>query len=222
MKVKLILLVLTLLTSGILSAQPVLIKQGFFPGTLHYKNGQIKTTYVSAPKKPGQSAIYTWDMMTSKEEKIPSELLDSISLTTPQGATFCFENLAWSMKEDSKIRKPQWFFTVVRGYASLYVLSDVYIINGKGNAYIVTYSVGHFGSEIYYMIRKQNDKHAYYFGYSSTFGPDRISQLLQRSATHYLSEDKDLVDKITKTYQLSDRDAEEIINSYNAFMSQKK
>ena len=222
MKLKLNLFLLFLLAAGYLSAQTILPKEGFFPGSLHYKNGQVKAAFIAAPKKPKQKAIFIRATNTAKSEKIPSESLDSISFTTPQGTTYCFENLSWSMKEGGKIKNPQWFFTVVKGYASLYMLSDAYVITGKGKAYAVTYSVGSFGSEIYYMIKKQNDKVAYYFAYTSTFGPDRISQLLQRSATHYLSEDKDLVDKIIKKYQLSDRNAEEIINIYNDYMSQRK
>ncbi len=221
MKLKLNLSLLFLLAAGYLSAQTILPNNGFFPGTLHYKNGQVKNALVAAPKKPKQKMIFIRATIKAKSEKIPSESLDSISLTTAKGSTYCFENLSWSMKEGGKIRKPQWFFTVVRGYASLYMLSDAYVITAKGNAVAVTYSVGHFGSEIYYMIKKRNEKIAYYFGYTSTFGAARCSQWLLRSATHYLSEDKDLVDKIKK-YQFSDRDAEEIVNIYNDFMSQRK
>jgi hypothetical protein len=222
MKLKLSLFLLFLFAAGYLSAQTILPKQGFFQGTLHYKNGQVKTAFVAAPKKPKQNGIFIRDTNTAKSEKIPSELLDSISLTTPKGNTYCFENLSWSMKKGGKIQKPQWFYTVVKGYASLYMLPDSYVITAKGNAVAVTYSVGHFGSEIYYMIKKANDKLAYYFAYTSTFGRDRISPVLVQSATHYLSEDQDLVEKITKKYQLSDRDAEEIINIYNDYMNQRK
>jgi hypothetical protein len=222
MKLKLSLFLVFLLTAGYLSAQTILSKEGFFPGSLHYKNGQVKTAFVSAPKKPGQKSIFIRATNTAKSEKIPSELLDSISFTTSKGFTYCFANLSWSMKEGGRIKNPQWFYTVVKGYASLYMLPGSYVITAKGNAYAVTYSVDSFGSEIYYMIKKQHDKVAYYFGYTSTFGPNRISQLLQRSATHYLSEDQDLVDRITKKYELSDRDAEKIINIYNDYMSQKR
>jgi hypothetical protein len=222
MKLKLRLFLLFLLAAGYLSAQTILTKEGFFPGNLHYKNGRVKTAFVAAPKKPKQNEIFIRDTNTTKSEKVPSALLDSISLTTPNGNTYCFENLSWSMKEGGKIQKPQWFYTVVKGYASLYMLTDAYVITAKGNAVAVTYSVGHFGSEIYYMIRKGNDKLAYYFARTSTIGTDRISPLLLRSATHYLSEDQDLVDKITKKYLLSDRDAEDIINIYNDYISRIK
>jgi hypothetical protein len=221
MNLKLSLSLLFLLTASYMSAQTFLPANGFFPGTLHYRNGQVKDALISAPKKPKQKMILIRATLKAKSEKIPSESLDSISLNTAKGSTFSFENLSWSLKKGGKIRKPQWFYTMVKGHASLYMLSDAYIITAKGNAVAVTYSVGHFGSEIYYMIKKRNDKVAYYFGYTSTFGRPQCSQILLRSATLYLSEDKDLVDKILKC-KFSDGDAEEIINLYNDYMSQRK
>ncbi len=221
MKLKLSLSLLFLLSAGYMSAQTFLPANAFFPGTLHYRNGQIKDALISAPKKPKQKMILIRATLKARSEKILSESLDSISLTTSRGTTFSFENLSWSLKKGGKIRKPQWFYTMVKGHASLYMLSDAYVITAKGNAVAVTYSVGHFGSEIYYMIKKRNDKVAYYFGYTSTFGRPQCSQILLRSATLYLSEDKDLVDKILKC-KFSDGDAEEIINIYNDYMSQRK
>jgi hypothetical protein len=98
----------------------------------------------------------------------------------------------------------------------LYLLASAFIITKEGNAYAVI-----DGTIYYYLIRKKNEKVAYYFGVTGTsHAPVNSNYILKRSASMYLSEDKDLVDKINKKV-LTHKNIEEIINIYNDFMSKR-
>ena len=221
MKLKFSLSLVFLLATWILSAQTFLLPTGFFPGTLHYKNGQVKNALVAAPKHSKQKAIVIKSGVKAKREKIPSTFLDSISITTQKGNAYYFEHLAWATKKGAKIRKDRWLFPVVKGYTTLYLLTDAFFITNEGNAYIVTSGPAN-GQVFFYLIRKKNEKIALYFGAtSSSKGVMRLNIILKKSASLYLSEDKDLVDKIKKKI-LTHRDMEEIITIYNDYMSQKE
>lgn len=71
-------------------------------------------------------------------------------------------------------------------------------------------------------MRKKNSNIAYFFAYTS---PSRsvfnLNHILKKTASWYLSEDKDLVDKIMNK-QLTHKNLEEIITMYNDFMEKQK
>lgn len=203
-----------LFITGVLSAQQFLPREGFFPGTLHYKNGQVKEALVAAPKTCNQKVIFIKADLKAKSEKVQSCLLDSISIKTNNGNTYDFDHLDWTYKKEGKPRKARWFFATIKGYTTLYLLSSAFVITREGNAYAVIN-----GTIYYYLIRKKNEKVAYYFGVTATsHAPVNSNYILKKSASLYLSEDKDLVDKINKKV-LTHKNIPEIINIYNDFMS---
>lgn len=217
MKIKLTLSLLVFLTGNLLSGQTFLPGEGFFPGKLIYSNGIVKTGFIAAPKKARQGFIYFKSDKDGSKEKIKSDYVDSISMQTDEGKTFLFERLPWDTKPGAKIRNKMWFFVNVKGYANLYIYSDIYLITQKGNAYVVSN-----GTVFWYLIRKKNQKIAHYFGAtSSSKGVMNLHHILKKSASLYLSEDADLVKKINNR-QLTHSDIEEIINIYNEFMSTKQ
>jgi hypothetical protein len=223
MKLKLTLSLLFLAAAGYLSAQDFMLpREGFFPGTLHYKNGTVRNVFVSAPKKANQGSIIIRADKTSKKEKISSALLDSISITPKKGITHYFEHLPWCYTKGGKPKKAMWFYTTVKGYATLYLWYATFIIDRNGNATNVMYTSSGSATINTYMLRKKNEKTAFLFARVPSGGiAIGFNAALKKAAANYLSEDKDLIDKINKK-QLTYDDVEEIIAIYNNFMSKKK
>jgi len=58
MKLKLALSLSFLMVANLLSGQYLLPREGFFPGTITYSNGEVKRGYVAAPKKAKQGKVY--------------------------------------------------------------------------------------------------------------------------------------------------------------------
>lgn len=223
MKLKLTLSLLLLATAGYLSAQDFMLpREGFFPGTLHYKNGTVRNVFVSAPKKANQGSIIIRADKTSKKEKISSASLDSISISPKKGITYCFEHLPWHYKKDGNPKKAMWLYVTIKGYATLYLWYETFIIDRHGNATTVKYTTQGYSTTNTYMLRKKNENTAVYFINVPSSGiAIGFNAAFKKVANQYLSEDTDLLDKINKK-QLTYDDVEEIITIYNNFMSQKQ
>lgn len=220
LKCKLTLVLLLAVTY--LSAQTFLPREGFFPGTLFFTNGKTKTGYVAAPKHPNDKNVLLKTNEKAKAEKVPGANLDSLTMTTDDGKVITFENLPWTHSKNGKVKDKEWFFLVVKGYASLYLFTDVYLVTKTGNAYAVNRGNGNMGAVFSYYIRKKGDKVSHHFAESSEqFGVVGLGTILKKAAADYLSEDADLVDKINKK-QLTHKDMEEIIHIYNDFMAKKE
>jgi len=223
MKLKLSLSIVFFISFAYLSAQDFMLpREGFFPGTLHYKNGKVREVFVSAPKHTKQGTIVIRATKTAKKEKVPSASLDSISITPRKGITHYFEHLPWYYKKGGNPKNAMWFYVTVKGYATLYLWYETFIIDRDGNATDVSYTTQGSCTVHTYMLRKKNEKSAVYFAHvpSHTLAIG-FNAALKKAAALYLSEDKDLVDKINKKL-LKTEDLEEIINIYNDFMSQRK
>ena len=223
MKLKLTLSLLLLAAAGYLSAQDFMLpKEGFFPGTLHYKNGTVRNVFVSAPKKVRQGSIIFRADKNSKKEKVSSSLLDSISITPTPGITHYFDHMPWCFKKGGNPKKAIWFYVTVRGYATLYLWYETFIIYKRGKASTVSYTTGGSGVVYTYMLRKKNEKTAVYFvqvpSHTIAIG---FNAALKKAATTFLSEDKDLLDKINKK-QLQNENLEEILTIYNNYMEDRK
>jgi hypothetical protein len=224
MKLKLTLLLLFLAIAGSLSAQAdfMLPREGFFPGTLHYKGGKVRDVFVSAPKKANQGSIIIRATKTAKKEKVPSAMLDSISINPRKGVTHYFEHLPWCYKKGGKPKKAMWLYVTVKGYATLYLWYTTFILDRNGYATSVQYTTQGSGTVDTYMLRKKNEKTAFYFAHIPCGGiAIGFNAALKRAASQYLYEDKDLVDKINKKL-LKTEDLEEIITIYNDYMSKEK
>jgi len=143
-------------------------------------------------------------------------------MNTDDGKVITFENLAWNHSKTGNVKDKEWFLKVVKGYTSLYLFTDMYLVTKTGNAYAVNRSNENTGSVFSYYIRKKGDKVAHHFAESSDqFAVVGLGSILKKAAADYLSEDADLVDKINKK-QLTHKDMEEIIHIYNDFMAKKE
>jgi len=223
MKLKLSLSLSFLMIVGYISAQDFMLpREGFFPGTLHYKNGKVRTVLVSAPKHTKQGTIIIRETPTADKEKVPSASLDSISITPKKGITYCFEHLPWYYKKDGNPKKAMWLYVTLKGYATLYLWYETFIIDRHGNATTVKYTTQGYSTTNTYMLRKKNEKTAVYFISVPSSGiAIGFNAAFKKVANQYLSEDKDLLDKIDKK-QLTYDDPEEVIAIYNNFMSKKQ
>lgn len=220
LKIKLSLVLLLAVTY--LFGQTILPKEGFFQGTVTFTNGKIKTGYFAAPKHPKDNSVLFKADAKAKTEKIPSATVDSLKMVTDDGSVFYFENMPYAYKPGSKIKDKIWFFVAVKGYATLYLFTDIYLITRKGNAYVVNRGNGNMGSMYFYYLRKKNQKVAYQFAETSeSWGVMRLNAILKQAAAEYLSEDADLIDKINKK-ELTHRNLEEIIHIYNEYMDKRK
>ena len=221
MKFKLTFSIVLFLIVTCLSGQTILPKEGYFPGTMTYENGIVRTGYVAAPTFWNQSHVWFESDKNGKEEKIKCKDVKSITLQTPNGKTYHFDNIPVCMKEGRKNLRKRWLVLMLQGYATLYLQSDAFVIDKKGNAFSVTYSSNYYPATQTYYIRKKNSNTTYFFAQTSpNHNVGNLNHVLKRTSSWYLSEDKDLVDKIM-TKKLTHRDVEEIITIYNDYMEKQ-
>ena len=218
-----------------LSAQQILPREGFFPGTMTFTDGHVQECIISAPKHPGQGTIYYMVSENGKKQKMSSKLLVSITINTPQGHTYYFDRESTAMRPTSKHSKPVWLFKIQQGYATLYEYTSAYIIDRKGNAYTVSnsqsfnsFSPGntvHINEPamIYYYIKKKNQPGAYYMGMSNVSRNSLTVgglSALKKLANWYLSEDQDLIKEINAG-NFKWNDIKEVVQEYNDFMNKR-
>jgi hypothetical protein len=204
-----------------LSGQVQFPGQGYFPGTLTFTDGHTKNCLVIAPRNPGQSVIYTKSADKAPKEKVKSSLLSSVAIEAKKGNIQVFERLPIARKEGARNQAPRWLYVEIKGYATLYLLPDKFIIDRHGNAYSLNHFTDGDAAIQTYLIRKKNQHVAYYFA-KTTNAKNAIglNAILKKTASWYLKEDKELVKRINEK-DLTHYDIEMIITLYNEFMSKK-
>jgi len=187
-----------------------------FPGTITYVNGKVKTGLIIAPKHLKQSKIFYRTAKKAKKEKIPSNLIASISLQTETGKDAEFEFLPSVMKKGKTPGSNIWLEVIVKGYATLYLISDKYLLSEDGHVY--NFDNASSGPSWRYYLRKKGEKVATFFAYTSPSKMvPRLNSILKDNAAIYLSEDTDLLKRI-ENKELTHKDLEEIIRIYNDYM----
>lgn len=196
--------------------------QTYQTGSIKYEDGTIKNGYVSIPKRVNQQNIYFKPEKNGSEEKISSNSLKSISVQSTDGKEYYFERQYYKMNPAKQNKYRGWLYTVVKGYATLYLISDNYQIDKKGNVYVIDNVA--FGKDLPtydYYLKKEHENAAIMFATTSTsssmFG---LNNILKKNAAKYLAENKELVEKI-KNKDYTHRDVEGIISIYNTFMNEK-
>jgi len=203
-------------------AANVSFSQTYQKGNLVYEDGTTKEGLVSIPKRVTQNNIYFKPEKNGNEEKIPSDKLKYIHVQSTDGKEYSFERQYYKMSPEKQNKNDGWLFVVVKGYATLYLCSDNYQIDKKGNVYVIdnVQSTGELPTYEYYL-KKEKGIAAIFFATTSTsstmFG---LNKTLKNNAAKYLAEDKELIKKINnKDY--THKDVEEIISIYNTFMQEK-
>jgi len=195
----------------------------FQTGKVIYINGDVKTGFLAIPKKVDAKFIeFKSGMGNNQIEKIQSSELKYVSVQSEDGTDFIFERISYASKLGAKPKKPVWLFTVLTGYATLYMTSPEYVTDEKGRVILqYSYYAGTDVPSYNYFIKKGNEDIAYYFGMTGGSNILGLNSFLRKVATPYLVDYPELVERI-KNKEFTHKEYKGIVQLYNEYMKELK
>jgi len=196
----------------------------YLKGSITYLNGDIKTGYLLIPEMPKQKIIkFKLSRNISKEEKIQSEDIKSVSVESEDGNSYVFERIPTAKKPGKKPNRPCWLLVSTSGYSTLYITASYYQTDKKGNVSVVIDTRISFDLGFKYFLRKGNQDIAYRFGttHLSIVPSYSFNKELIKNSELFLSDYPELVERI-KNKEFKHVDIKAIIQIYNDYMKDSK
>lgn len=195
----------------------------FQSGKVIYLNGDIKTGFLAIPSNADVKTIeFKTGIANNQIELIQSSDLKYISVQSEDGNNFLFERISYAYKIGAKPKKPVWLFTILTGYATLYMTGTEYVTDKKGNVVLqYSYYVGRDVVSYNYFIKKGNEDIAYYFGMTGGSNMLGLNSYLRKVTIPYLVDYPELVARI-KNKEFTHKDYKGIVQLYNEYMKELK
>jgi hypothetical protein len=211
MRLALILMVILLVVSTTLQAQP------FVSGTLTCAGGKKIQCQLTPPEDYQTKEIRYRLNDRSPVVVVPSDSLTYISVAIGEGNTIDFEWLATTWDLDKKPSKKAWLLVVVSGYATLYMKSEYDIDYRDGVSVTAWYTIGRSLPYFDFFLKKRGMEVAVFFSKTSnSAGYLGLHTTLKKSVHSYLADYPELVAQVDdKTY--THYDSDKIIRLYNQF-----
>ncbi|MGJ8665132.1 MAG: hypothetical protein ACSHW7_02095 [Patiriisocius sp.] len=164
---KLLFLTLAILVTSSSMAQAgwkVFAPNEYWQGQIKLVDGTIKEGFVRVPKSCREKKISFLKNEDSKREKIKSEDIEALLLTSNQGNSYLFENVHWRYMFRNKTTKKKLLLLVEakNDFATFYKSSQYYFVNYTDGILDLAYNSN--TGDINYLIRKnKNDFATHYY-----------------------------------------------------------
>jgi hypothetical protein len=190
--------------------------QKFFKGQLTYNNNVILVGLINMPDTPGDKKIKFKLTESSEVQKIKSELIRFITITSDEGIPCILENIEISKKEKA------FCFLLIKGYSSLYMTGQGISTDKYGNVRpTAVYVSGRSLPEFFYMVKRKNEKYLTTIAITSPsktmFGK---AKAFRKMAAEYFKDYPELVKRINNK-EFTEENVVQVVSIYNDYMENK-
>jgi hypothetical protein len=191
--------------------------QKFFKGQLTYKDNKIVVGLINMPATPSDKKIKFKINESADPEKINSDLIRFITITSDNGKSCTLEHVELSKKEGWA-----FCFLVLEGYANLYLTGDGISTDKHGNVTPTSsYVSGRSMPEYYYMIKRKSEKYLTTLAITS---PSKTmlgkAKAFRKMAVEYFKDYPELVKRINDK-EFTEEDVPQVVSIYNEHMENK-